>query len=90
MRLFSEMDMELPMISKASMAYTTTAAPIVVGLLLGLVTLAGLVLINRSERLRGLLPFLLSVSFIVVILQIVFVSFGVSLPLVKMAEAMAQ
>lgn len=89
-RIFSETDMELPHISKALAAYTSTVAPIIVGLLLGFVTLTVLVLINRSEHLRYLLSFLISVSFVVVLLQIAFVSFGLSLPLVRMVEMMAQ
>jgi uncharacterized membrane protein len=89
-RLFSEMDMELPLISKASAAYTATVAPIIVGLILGIATLAGLGFIFRSERLRWMLPFLLSISFIVAILHIMFVSFGVTLPLVRITYTMGQ
>lgn len=87
-RLFSEMDMELPLISKASAAYTATVAPIVVGLILGLTTLVGLGLVLRSERLRWLLPSLLSLSFVVAFLHIMFVSFGVTLPLVRITHTM--
>jgi len=89
-RLFSEMDMELPLISKTSAAYTATVAPIIVGLILGIATLAGLGFIFRSERLRWMLPFLLSISFIVAILHIMFVSFGVTLPLVRNTYTMGQ
>lgn len=89
-RLFSEMDMALPIISRASAAYTATVAPIIVGVILGIATLAGLGLVFRSERLRWLLPFLLSVSFIVAILHIMFVLFGVTLPLVRITYTMGQ
>ena len=89
-RLFSEMDMELPLISKASTAYTATVAPIAVGVIFGIVTLAALGFVFRSERLRWLLPFLLSVSFIVAILHIMFVSFGVTLPLTRITHTMGE
>ena len=89
-RLFSEMDMELPLISKVSTAYTATAAPITVGVIFSIVTLAVLGFVFRSERLRWLLPFLLSVSFIVAILHIMFVSFGVTLPLTRITHTMGQ
>ena len=89
-RLFSGMDMELPLISKAATAYTATAAPIVTGLALGLGTLVGLGLVFRSEKSRWLLPFLLTLSFIAVLLHIMFVSFGVTLPLVGGIHTMEQ
>ena len=89
-RLFSGMDMELPMISKAAAAYTATVAPMIVGSILGVATLAGLGFVFRSEKLRWLLPFLLSVSFLVAILHIMFVAFGVTLPLVRVAYTMGQ
>ena len=89
-RMFSEMDMELPLISRATVAYTSTAAPVIVGLILGMAILAGLSFVFRSERLRWLLPFLLSLSFIVAFLHIMFVSFGVTLPLVRITHTMGQ
>lgn len=89
-RLFSEMDMELPLISKLSASYTATAAPIIAGAALALATLVGLGLVLRSERLRWMFPFLLALSFVVVILHIVFVSFGVTLPLMRITYSIGQ
>ncbi len=89
-RLFSEMDMELPLISKLSASYTATAAPIIAGVALALVTLVGLGLVLRSEKRRWMLPFLLALSFVAVIMHIVFVSFGVTLPLMRITYTMGQ
>jgi hypothetical protein len=89
-RMFSEVDMELPLISKVSVGYTAMVSPILVGIALCLATLVGLVLVSRSEKIRWLLPFLLTISFVVVILHLMFVSFGVMLPLMHMVSMMNQ
>ena len=87
-RLFTEMEMELPLISKASAAYTGTIVPMIVGLILGVATLLGLGFVYRSERIRWLLPVMISISFVVAILHIMFVSFGATLPLVRITSTM--
>jgi hypothetical protein len=89
-RLFSEMDMELPLISKLSASYTASAAPIITGVALSLVTLVGLGLVLRPEKRRWMLPFLLALSFVAVIMHIAFMSFGVTLPLMRITYTMGQ
>ena len=89
-RMFFETDSELPLISNASIAYTSTFAPILVGLIVGVATLAGLVFVRRSDRFRSLLPFLLTISFIFVILHIMFVAFGAALPLFRITYSMSE
>ena len=42
----------------------------------------------RSERTRWLLPFLLTISFVAVILHLTSILFGVTSPLVKMVDMM--
>lgn len=88
--LFSGMEMDLPLISRATVSYTATFFPIIVGLVLGVTTLLGFGVVYRNERIRWLLPFLLTVSFVVAILHIMFVSFGVTLPLVRITYSMGQ
>ena len=87
-RMYSDTDMQLPLLSKASVTYTATAAPIMVGLGLCLATLVGLGMAFRSERTRWLLPFLLTISFVAVILHLTSILFGVTSPLVKMVDMM--
>ncbi|YCM46468.1 hypothetical protein V2O64_10605 [Verrucomicrobiaceae bacterium 227] len=89
-RLFSETDMELPMITRAVVSYTATSAPVIVGVALGLATLLGLGLVLRSEKTRWIFPFLLALSFVTVIFHLIFVSFGMSLPLTRIADTMGQ
>jgi hypothetical protein len=79
--LFAETDSILPMITRAAIGYTATSAPIIVGVALGLATLLGLGLVLRSEKMHSIFPFLLALSFVAVILQLVFVPLGIALPL---------
>lgn len=89
-RVFSESEMELPMISKASAGYTATVVPIMIGVVLGLATLAGLGMVLRSEKTRWLLPFLLTLSFVILILHILFVWIGATLPLLRISSTMSE
>jgi hypothetical protein len=90
-RLFSEqLNSELPVITQLSVAYTASIAPIVLGILLGLVTLVGLTLILRSEKMRWSFPHLLSLSFLAVILNLMFVAFAVSVPLFRITYSMSE
>ena len=85
---FESIDAELPLITQVCFSYTLTLFPILMGLLLGLATLLGLGLSLRVEKVRDLLPFLLSISFVVGVLHIVFVLFAVSIPLVRVMSHM--
>jgi hypothetical protein len=89
-RLFSEMAIDLPVLSSAAVGYTATNAPVFVGFAVGLVTLVGLILIRRIERLRWMLPILLSLSFVFVVLHIIFVALASSLPLLRITYTMTQ
>lgn len=89
-RVYSGMEMELPLISEAAVSYTATSAPIITGLVVGLGGLAGMLLVFRSGKYRWLLPLLLTLSFVAAILHIMFVTFGVTLPLVPMIHTMNQ
>lgn len=86
----SDKDSELPLISQASTAYTATNAPMLVGMFLGVATLVGLSLVIRSKRFHWLLPFLLALSFVVATLHLMFVVFGVTIPLVRIISTMSE
>ena len=88
--LFKEADCELPLISELSTNYTATTAPIIVGLLLGMMTLLGLGLVFRFQTFHWLLPLLLSLSFVTAILHIMFVVFGITVPLLPVTPTMSQ
>ena len=88
--LFKEADCKLPLISELSTNYTATTAPIIVGLLLGMMTVLGLGLVFRPQTFHWLLPFLLSLSFVTVILHIMFVVFGITVPLLPVTPTMSQ
>lgn len=89
-KFFVELNVKLSVVSQAAVPYAEPGAPVAVGLVLGLATLVGLGLIFRSEKHRWLLPFLLSVSFILVILHIAFVWLGVNVPLLHMVLTMRE
>jgi len=89
-QFFMELNVKLSVVSQAAVLYAESGAPVAVGLVLGLVTLVGLCLVLRSEKHRWLLPFLLSISFVLVIIHINFVWFGVNTPLLKMVQALGE
>ena len=82
--------MDLPVMTSAAAGYTTTDAPIFVGFTVGFVTLAGLVFVRRTERLQWMLPILLSLSFVFVILHVMFVALAGALPLLRITYTMTQ
>jgi hypothetical protein len=89
-RLFSELAVELPVLSKAAVTYTSTNAPVIVGIAVGFVTLAGLILVRRNESQRWMLPILLSLSFVFTIIHLLFVAFAGALPLLRITYIMTQ
>jgi tetrahydromethanopterin S-methyltransferase subunit C len=91
-RLFSEYftDMELPVISQASVNYTATSAPIILGFIIGIGTLLGLSLILRSERKQWLFPCWLSLSFLTAFLQILIIAIAVSVPFSRITYIMSE
>lgn len=89
-QFFMELNVKLSVVSQAAVPYAASGAPVAVGLVLGLATLVGLSLVFRSEKHRWLLPFLLSVSFVLVILHITFVWIGVNVPLLNMVPTMGE
>jgi hypothetical protein len=89
-RLFAEMAIDLPVLTSSAVGYTRSNAPIFVGFTVGIVTLAGLIYVRRSERLRWMLPTLLSLSFAFLILHCMFVALSVSIPLMRITYTMTQ
>jgi hypothetical protein len=81
-------EMDLPMLTRWMIRYTATGTPVILGIILGLVSLLGLVHINRSEKHRWLMPFFLTVSFVAVILHLIAVCQGVALPLSRVTYSM--
>jgi hypothetical protein len=91
-RLFLEQytDMELPLISQASVNYTATNSPIIMGFIIGIGTLVGLSLILRSERKQWLFASFLCLSFLTAFLQILIVALAVSVPFFRITYTMSE
>lgn len=89
-QFFMELNVKLSVVSQAAVLYAQAGAPVAVGIVLGFATLVGLGLVLRSEKHRWLLPFLLSISFVLAILHITFVWFGVNVPLLNMVPTMGE
>lgn len=90
-RLYANMvikEEDLPALTRMVLSYTSSAAPVFVGVLLGLGSLIGLSCARRSEKYKWLTPFLLTISFVAAILHLISVIQGVTLPLFRITYSM--
>ena len=87
---FNDVGGELSVVSQVTVNYSSAALPMLVGVIFGAITLVGLLLVNRSEKLRWLLPFLLTVSFLFVILQLAVASLAIAVPFANMIPSMSE
>jgi len=90
MQMLGGFDAALPLISRFVIPYIQGPWPLVVGGVLGLLTLVGIGFAARSERGVGYLPILLSISYLLVVLHVVVVWCGTSMPLFRIMHGVSQ
>lgn len=73
-------DCELPRLTTLCLSYATSPVAVAFGWFFGVMTMVGLSALLRSENGRSSFLWLLSLSFVVVIVQLMAFAFGMALP----------
>ena len=85
--MFAELDIVLPTLSRFVIPYIQGIWPLAVGGILGLLTLVGIRYAAVSKERVAYVPVLLAISFLLVIIHLVVVWYGTSLPLFRVIES---
>ncbi|MDC0325535.1 hypothetical protein OAM01_02140 [bacterium] len=86
--MFAELDVVLPALSRIVIPYIQGIWPLAIGGILGLLTLVGIGYAAVSKERVAYVPVLLAISFVLVIIHLVMVWYGTSLPLFRIIDSL--